>query len=140
MVKKTIAYTDFNGVQRKDDFFFHMSLPEVTRLQASVSPETFDEHILRIAKEGKEGAILQLLEKIILGAYGVKSPDGKSFIKTQEETRNFEYSQAYAELFEQLLLQPEEMRVFAEGIGALTKPVSKNTDWDDLMAAQKRTD
>ena len=34
MFKHTITYNDFNGNERKEDFYFHLSTPEVVRLEA----------------------------------------------------------------------------------------------------------
>lgn len=125
MIKKKIKYVDFNGVEREDDFYFHLSLPEVTRLQAKYAPEAIDEHILRIAREENVEAVLRMMEDIILGAYGAKSLNGKSFVKTPEATKEFEYSEAYAALFEELLTDPEALQKFATGIGALNKAETK---------------
>lgn len=125
MIKKSIKYVDFNGVEQEEDFYFHLSVPEVTRLQAVVAPESLEQHVQRIAKEGKVEEILSMIEKILLTAYGKKTPDGKSFIKTDELTKSFEYSQAYAELFEELLTNPDSLQTFAEGIGMNTASVKK---------------
>ena len=36
MLKKTIAYTDYNGTTRKEDFYFNLTQAEVTELEVSV--------------------------------------------------------------------------------------------------------
>lgn len=36
MLKKTIPYIDLNGVERKEDFYFHLSKPEIVKMQTSV--------------------------------------------------------------------------------------------------------
>ena len=36
MLKKTIPYIDLNGVERKEDFSFHLSKPEIVKMQTSV--------------------------------------------------------------------------------------------------------
>ena len=61
-------------------------------------------------------AILEFLEDAILTAYGEKTPDGRSFRKSEELRSEFENSQAYAELFEMLLTNKELARKFGEGI------------------------
>ena len=127
MIKKSIKYVDFNGNEREEDFYFHMSVPEVTRLQTKVAPESIEDYILRIAREDKLEAVLELIEEIILGSVGTKSPNGKSFIKNKEFREEFEYSQAYAELFEELMTKPDSLQAFAAGIGALVKPAPSDT-------------
>ena len=33
MLKKTITYEDFNGVERKEDFYFNLSKAEIMEMQ-----------------------------------------------------------------------------------------------------------
>jgi hypothetical protein len=115
MFKQTIPYTDFNGNERTEDFYFHLSLPEVTRLEAEIG-KPIQEYTQELAasRDGKQ--LLDFIEKMILNAYGKKTADGKSFHKSKELRSEFEYSQAYAELFEMLLLDPELARRFGEGV------------------------
>ena len=35
MTKETITYTDLNGIQRTEDFYFDLSKPEIVKMQAS---------------------------------------------------------------------------------------------------------
>lgn len=115
MFKQKISYVDFNGNERNEDFYFHLSLPEVTRMEAEIG-RGMKEHIEDIAASNDLKTLIDFLEKLILGAYGRKSADGKSFSKTKEARHEFEHSQAYAELFEMLLTNPELARKFGEGV------------------------
>lgn len=115
MFMHKIEYTDFNGTERKEDFYFHLSVPEVTRLEAEVG-EGLDTYVKKITANQEMKTLLDFLEKIILNSYGQKTSDGKSFRKSQGIREEFEYSQAYAELFEQMLTNPEFARKFAEGV------------------------
>jgi len=116
MIKQTIKYTDFNGVDREEDFYFHLSLPEVTRIEARIG-KPIDVHTRELASRMETKELLDFLEEIILNAYGRKTSDGKSFYKSKELRQEFEHSQAYAELFEQLLTNPEMASKFGSGIG-----------------------
>ena len=69
--------------------------------------------------------MINFIEELVLNAYGKKSPDGKSFIKTPEIRKEFEYSQAYAELFEELLTNQDETERFANGIATQTKQMNQ---------------
>ena len=40
MTKETITYTDLNGVQRTEDFYFDLSKPEIVKMQASAKGGT----------------------------------------------------------------------------------------------------
>lgn len=115
MFKQKINYTDFNGVERNEEFHFHLSLPEVTRLEAKVGMSIGD-HTKQLTEEGDLNKLLEFLEDIILNSYGKKTTDGKSFIKSKELRSEFEHSQAYAELFEMLITNPDLASKFGQGV------------------------
>lgn len=115
MFKQNITYVDFNGVERKEDFYFHLSLPEVARLEAELG-RSMEEHVKDLVNNQDAKTLIDFLEKMILNAYGRKTSDGKSFIKTKELKQEFEHSQAYAELFEMLLMNPDLAKKFGEGV------------------------
>lgn len=115
MFKQTIAYVDFNGVERKEDFYFHLSLPEVTRLEAEIG-RPMEQHVKDLVANQDVKTLIDFLEKMILSSYGRKTSDGKSFLKSNELRTEFEYSQAYAELFEMLLTNPDLAKRFGEGV------------------------
>lgn len=115
MFKQNIAYTDFNGVERKEDFYFHLSTPEVIRLEAEIG-EPIDAHTKRLSASRDLAALLAFLEKMILSSYGKKTIDGKSFHKSKELREEFEYSQAYAEFFEMLVKDVKLAEKFGAGV------------------------
>jgi len=115
MFKHNIEYTDFNGNPRKEDFFFHLSLPEVTRLEAELG-KPLNDFVKELVDNQDLKKMMDFIEKMVLNSYGVKTSDGKSFHKSKELREQFEYSQAYAELFEQLLTNPDLARRFGEGV------------------------
>ena len=115
MFKHTVEYVDFNDNERKEDLYFHLSTPEVTRLEAELGTPV-DKYAQELAGNMDMKKLLDFLEKIILTSYGKKTSDGKSFHKSKELREEFEHSQAYAELFEQLLTNPELAQRFGEGV------------------------
>lgn len=115
MFKHTVEYTDFNDVQRKEELLFHLSLPEVTRLEAEIG-KPIDEYAKELADNKDMVKLLDFLEKVLLSSYGKKTSDGKSFLKNKDLRNEFEYSQAYAEMFEQLLTTPDLARKFGAGV------------------------
>lgn len=121
MFKKKITYTDFNNNQRTEEFYFHMSVPEVARLEAKLGGKSIKEYAEGLKDDNDADKMVKFIEEIILGSYGKKSADGKSFLKTPEIRQEFEYSQAYAELFEEMLTHPETAQKFAMGTGTQTK-------------------
>lgn len=115
MIKKNIKYTDFNGSEQSEDFYFHLSLPEVTRIEAELG-KSLEEHSAALAESKDLNEMIKFVEKLILNSYGKKTLDGRSFQKSEELRKEFEYSPAYAELFEELLTNHEAARKFGEGI------------------------
>jgi hypothetical protein len=115
MFKHTVEYKDFNGNDRKEELYFHLSLPEVTRLEAEIG-KPMEEHIKELTTNKDLKTLLDFLEKMILNSYGQKTSDGKSFHKSKAIRDDFEYSQAYAEVFEQLLTNPELAKKFGSAV------------------------
>lgn len=125
MFKKQIKYVDFHGTERVEDFYFHMSVPEVTRLEASFGGMSIETYAKALSEGKDPEKMIKFIEDIVLTSYGVKSDNGRAFLKTPEIRAEFEYSQAYAELFEELLTKPEVAEKFAMGVATQTKDLKK---------------
>jgi hypothetical protein len=132
MFKQNITYVDFNGVERKEDFYFHLSLPEVTRFEAEIG-RSMEEHVKDLVANQDLKTLIDFLEKMILNSYGRKTSDGKSFHKSKELRLEFEHSQAYAELFEMLLTSRELAEKFGEGVADNGK-ATKNKDQPKVIS------
>lgn len=115
MFRHNVTYTDFNGNERKEDLYFHLSTPEVVRIEAEVGMP-MQEYVQSLQANLEVKTLLDFLERIVLTAYGKKTVDGRSFQKSKEIRDEFEHSQAYAELFEDLLTKPELALKFGEGV------------------------
>lgn len=115
MLKQTISYTDFNGQQVTEDLHFHLSTPDHVRLAAKYGGD-LAEYLEKVAKSDDPVKMIAIIEEIIKAAYGEKSKDGKHFVKTPEIVEQFNYSQAYAELFESIILDPAKAEAFAAGV------------------------
>lgn len=115
MLKKTIKYTDYNGTERTEDFYFNLTQSEVTKMELSIAGGLV-EKINRIiaAQDGAE--IIALFEDIILKAYGEKSPDGKYFEKSEEKSKQFSLTPAYDQIFMLLVTNADEAAAFINGI------------------------
>ena len=115
MLKKTIKYKDFNDEEVSEDHFFHLSKAELVELEMSMEGGLSStlEKIIQ-AEDGK--AIIAEFKKIVLGAYGKKSDDGRRFIKTQALREEFESSEAYSTLFMELVTDAGAAAEFVNGI------------------------
>lgn len=128
MFKHTVEYEDFNGNQRKEDLYFHLSVPEVTRLQAEIGGKAMDEYVKELSDNQNVNDLLDFLEKMLLNSYGQKTSDGRSFRKSKEARDEFEQSQAYAEMFSQLILEPDLARKFGSSVSGKTKASQNQLD------------
>ena len=115
MLKKTVTYTDYNGVERTEDFYFNLSKAEVTEMELSVDGGLAQmlENIVN-SKDNKE--IIRTFKQIVLKAYGEKSPDGRRFIKSKELSDAFSQTEAYSEIFMELALDDKAATDFINGI------------------------
>ena len=117
MIKKTMTYVDFNGETVVEDLYFNLNALEYTRLTARNGGD-LDKRIAELVEKDDTEGIIALMEDLLLSSYGVKSEDGRRFVKTKQVREDFEYSQAYAELFVLLLTNPEETKKFGQGIAS----------------------
>ena len=115
MLKKTITYTDYNGVERKEDFYFNLSKAEVMEMELSTTGG-LAEMIKRIVAAKDQPAIIKVFKDLILKAYGETSPDGKRFIKSPELSDAFAQTEAYSILFMELATNDEAAAKFINGI------------------------
>lgn len=115
MIKRTVTYTNFDGVEVKEDLYFHLSKAEMTEMEVSI-PGGLGNAIQTIIKSGDNGELLKLFKTIILKAYGVKSEDGRRFIKTDRLIEEFVQTEAYSELFMSLLQSDDGAAAFIKGI------------------------
>jgi hypothetical protein len=115
VLKKTITYTDFNGDEVSEDFFFHLSKAEIIELEMSVEGG-LSESLKKIIDSMDGKAIIAEFKKIVLGSYGKRSPDGKRFIKNDALREEFESSEAYSVLFMELVTDAAAAANFVNGI------------------------
>ena len=115
MLKKTITYTDYNGVERKEDFYFNLTKAEIMEMEMSISGG-LTEMINRIVAAQDAPAIVKIFKELVLKAYGIKSPDGKRFIKSDELATEFAQTEAYSQLFMELATDADAASAFVNGI------------------------
>lgn len=115
MLAKTIKYTDYNGVERKETYYFNYNKAEIAEMELSTAGG-LSEMIKKITEAQDGPSIMKLFKDIILGSYGVKSPDGKQFIKSDELSKQFSQTEAYAELFMELVTNADAAAEFVNGI------------------------
>ena len=115
MLKKTITYTDYNGAERTEDFYFNLSKAEITEMEMGVKGG-LTETITRSVAAQDSPAIIKIFKDLILKAYGVKSPDGKRFEKSEELSTEFAQTEAYSNLFMELAFDANKAAEVINGI------------------------
>lgn len=115
MLKKTITYTDYEGNERTEDFFFNLTKAETLEMELSTSGG-MAQMISRIVAAKDGPAIIQVFKDLLLKAYGEKSPDGKRFIKSKELSTAFSQTEAYSKLFMELASSPDAAAEFINGL------------------------
>lgn len=115
MIKITKTYMDFNDNERTEDFFFHLTEAEVMEMQMSTTGG-LAEMIQRIVASQDAPAIIKIFKDLVMKAYGVKSPDGREFIKNQQLRDSFAQTQAYSDIFMELATDADAAARFVNGI------------------------
>lgn len=101
MYKKTITYTDYNGKERTEAFYFNLTKAELMEINFGFSGGM--EQSIRDIVDMQDGKkLMELFKEFILRSYGEKSPDGRRFIKSKEMAEEFSQTEAYSELFMEL--------------------------------------
>ena len=115
MLKKTMTYTDFNGEERTEDFYFHLTEAEISNMELD-SEGGISQKLDRIIKSKDLTQIKEYFQWIILKSYGEKTDDGKHFIKNDKVSEMFSYTQAYSDLWMELISDTEAAVKFVQGI------------------------
>lgn len=115
MIKQTIKYTDYDGIERTEDFWFNLNKAEIMEMELT-TVGGMQKMLERIVAEQDSKRIVEIFKDIILRSYGQKSPDGKRFIKNKELTDAFVQTEAYSELFMLLATDAEAATKFINGV------------------------
>lgn len=115
MLKKTITYNDLDGNQVTEDFYFHLSKAELTEMELSHGGG-MREYLTEIVKSENGGKIIAAFKDILAKAYGQRSADGKSFIKSPEISTYFMGTEAFSQLFMELVTDAKASSEFVAGI------------------------
>lgn len=115
MHKEVITYTDLNGVQRTEDFYFDLSKPEIVKMQTSAKGG-YDTQLKSLAASENGALIMEFFEDFIKTAYCEKSDDGRRRMKSEEISRSFMETPAYEVLFEKLVTDSKAAAEFVNRV------------------------
>lgn len=115
MLTKSITYTDYDGVERTENFMFNLTKAELAELNLTTEGG-LQAVIQKIIDSRDIPELTKWFKKIVTMSYGEKSADGRRFIKSQELTEEFLQTEAYSELFVELITDENAAAAFINGI------------------------
>lgn len=117
MLKKTVTYTDYNGNVQTEDFYFNLTKVEILELEYGFDEKnTFTEAIQSLISSNDMNSAISIVKKILLTSYGVKTLDGKRFVKNDEVRTEFEQNPAFEQLYWDLVTDADTLADFISGI------------------------
>lgn len=128
MIKRTVTYKDYDGNDRKEDLYFNLTQFEATEIAMELPDGTIEE--LGNSNDGKDEivvathlverlgnkGIIDFIKKVVLKSYGVKSPDGRRFIKSEELSTEFSQTPVFSEFMMELLSDDNAASAFISGV------------------------
>lgn len=100
MLKQKVKYEDFDGNIQDEILYFNLSRMELVALQGRYGKEDMAKYIEKLIEDKSLEKMYELLNDIVLTAYGIRSEDGKRFIKNDQIREEFVQSLAYEALIE----------------------------------------
>lgn len=114
MLKKTYTYTDWNGKERTEDFYFHLSKSKLSEMD--LKKGGYAEWVNEIIAAKDNETLVETFKKTILASYGEIAPDGRRFIQSNELSEAFSQTPAYDMLFMELISSADAAANFFNSI------------------------
>lgn len=130
MITKTFEFEDYYGNMRKEEHCFHLTKAELLDMEMSTEGG-LEKTINKLIMTQDNVKIMEIFKKLIYDSYGVKSDDGRRFIKNKEVKDAFMETEAYSMLIMELISDPDKANKFILGIMPKdidTSAVSKNAE------------
>lgn len=125
MYKKTMNTVDFGGTQRTEDYYFNLTKAEIMEMQLGTEGG-FVEMVRKITEAKSQLELAHLFKTMICKSYGVLSPDGRKFIKNQQVLDDFLATQAFSDLYMELIASEEKAAEFFNNV--LPEDIKEKTE------------
>lgn len=137
MLKETLKFVDFDGNEREEDFYFNLTKAELLQMELSVKGG-FHTYVERIIKAQDTTELIRIFKELLDRSYGVKSDDGRRFIKNEEVLSDFKQTEAYSDLFMMLATDADKAARFVNGIfpAALQAEVDREVKKHNMTAVK----
>lgn len=130
MLKKPIKFENWDGEEVEEIHYFNLSKPELLKMQVE-QEGGFGKFLERISETKDEKQLVNQFERIIMMSYGVRSEDGKRFMKNDELRKEFMETRAYEALHEELTTDADKAAEFIKGI--LPKEIAADVTNEELL-------
>lgn len=116
MLKKSIKFKNLDGVEEEVVYYFHMNRGDVAMMEVS-SQEGYSGYLEKIIKDNDRGAIARAIKELILVSVGYRDKDDAGrFIKTDEYAKAFSQTEAFSELYLELITDTAASIEFFKGV------------------------
>ena len=107
MIKETLTYVDYNGTERTEDFYFNLSRTEILDIESTLPNYSIEDWVSAVVATREYDKLWKLFGDLVKRSYGIKSADGRRFMKSEEITKEFSETEAYSALIEKFLTEPD---------------------------------
>jgi hypothetical protein len=115
MLKKTVTCTDWNGIERTEDFWFDLSKAECTEWNL-LTEGGLEAYLQKIVDTKNVPELIKEFKHLVLAASGVKSADCRQFMKDDLIRKDFEQTPAYDIIFMEFVTDDKAAAEFVNGI------------------------
>ena len=115
MIKKTIKFTDYDGNERTKDYWFNLNRRELTEMEMR-QKNGMEAMLKKMVEEEDRDRLIDFFKELIEMSIGEKSEYGQYFFKDPDIVRKFKASEAYTELWLELINNTEAAVAFVNGI------------------------
>ena len=115
MLKKTIAYTDYNGNEKTKECYFNLNEVELAEMDVEIEGG-MQKMLEKIVEDKDNKSMFKIFKQIILKSYGEKSEDGETFKKSPAISEAFSQTAAFVALFMELATNDQAAANFMNGI------------------------
>ena len=138
MLVKTITYNDYDNNERTETLYFNMNKMELTEFAADLPDDVFKnvsgvksiQDVAKVANKMGSRGIIKFIKELVLRSYGVKSEDGRRFIKSKELSEEFSQTIAYDMFMSELMSDDNAASNFVNGL----IPASMAGELDEVKA------
>lgn len=138
MLVKTITYNDYDNNERTETLYFNMNKMELTEFAADLPDDVFKnvsgvksiQDVANVVNKMGSRGIIKFIKELVLRSYGVKSEDGRRFIKSKELSEEFSQTIAYDMFMSELMSDDNAASNFVNGL----IPASMAGELDEVKA------